>query len=59
MYVFIELGPAPMDDVDQVIAFFHPSTVGGVGAGCESTCRGNQLEDQRGVPDHLVATVAD
>ena len=29
MYVFIELGPvARQDELDQVIAFFHPSTRG-------------------------------
>ena len=28
VYVFIELGPARVDALDQVIAFFHPSTRG-------------------------------
>ena len=28
VYVFIELGPARVDALDQVIAFFHPSAVG-------------------------------
>ena len=28
VYAFIELGPATKDDIDQVIAFCHPSAVG-------------------------------